>query len=196
MTDAAVFDEIHDCQEAFRQLLRAFSHPGEPVRILPYPDSSGRVTGSRAVLLKLALTLLDKESSFLSADDGEFSRMVADLTYSGQTAFLPQFLFVAGTASGAKMVELLALAASGTLEEPHQSTTLLIAVESITGESRGLLSGPGIQGRRSTCLSPYARQWLQARDAMEYEYPTGVDFIFASPDGSCMAIPRKIVVEG
>lgn len=188
------FDDVHDCQEAFRRLLYAASHPGEPVRISPYPGGSRE--GSDAALLMLALTLLDKETSFGAADNPAFARTVTELAYARQTASQPQFLFATGQLDNGRIMELLSAAAAGTLEEPHKSTTLLVAVEKLPEESGYRLRGPGIKGQRAVRLPAYARQWVACRDAMGCEYPAGVDLFFVSPDGECLAIPRKITVEG
>ncbi|TBL70524.1 phosphonate C-P lyase system protein PhnH [Paenibacillus thalictri] len=60
------------------------------------------------------------------------------------------------------------------------------------------LSGPGIRGTQFCCLSGVSPAWLKVREAINDEYPMGVDMYFFTESGELMALPRttKLSKEG
>ena len=58
------------------------------------------------------------------------------------------------------------------------------------------LQGPGIQETRTVLLPTQAWMWLEVRDAMQYEFPCGVDMFFVTPKGEWVGIPRTTKIGG
>ena len=79
----------------------------------------------------------------------------------------------------------------GTLVNPHRSATLLIRDQ---GEKNQKISlyGPGIDGETAFACSESTAKAIALRDAQEYEYPTGVDLVLVSDDGTVTCIPRLV----
>jgi alpha-D-ribose 1-methylphosphonate 5-triphosphate synthase subunit PhnH len=91
MIEESTFDDVHNCQETFRLLLQAISNPGDIVAI---KDHAKRLQAEHGVMLTLALTLLDKETSFWIADNEVFAKTVAEITYAKKLANQAGFIFV------------------------------------------------------------------------------------------------------
>jgi len=193
MIKESIFDEIHDCLGSFRCLLHAVSNPGEIMHIGEYAQ---KLEGENSAMLVLALTFLDKETSYWVADNEEFSKTLAELTYSRLAEEKAGFIFISGICSEEAIDSIFAKATPGSLVEPHTNSVLIIAVEDFVQKSTCSLKGPGIKASKAVGLSDYAKKWLNKRDSMEYEYPTGVDLVFISSDGAMIAIPRKVKMEG
>ena len=193
MITESSFDDVHDCQECYRLLLYALSNPGEIVSVKEQACKLGEGNG---VLLMLALTLLDKETSFFVADDEGFSKTVAELTYSKPVKDGANFIFVTRSCSTEDITDIFSGASPGSLPEPHTSSVLIITVDGFEDEPACTLKGPGIKQSKRVGLGEYAKRWIAQRDAMEYEYPMGVDLYFAASNGELMAIPRKVTMEG
>lgn len=188
-----VFDEVHDCQGTFRYLLHAISNPGEIVDIQEYAQ---KLEGDHRAMLMLALTLLDKETSFWVADNDAFSKTLAELTYSRLAEERAGFIFITGTCPEDVIDSVFEKATPGSLIEPHTNSVLIIAIDDFNPKSTCTLKGPGIKTVKTVGLPEYAKKWLSKRDEMEYEYPAGVDLYFVSTKGALMAIPRKVKMEG
>ena len=193
MIKESTFDEVHDCQGSFRCLLYAVSNPGEIVDIQDYAQ---KLEGENRAMLMLALTLLDKETSYWVADNDGFSKTLTELTYSRPAKEKAGFIFITGICSDDAIDNIFAKASPGSLVEPHTNSVLIIAVEDFAHKSTCSLKGPGIKTSKAAGLSDYAKKWLNKRDLMEYEYPAGVDLVFISSDGAMIAIPRKVKMEG
>jgi alpha-D-ribose 1-methylphosphonate 5-triphosphate synthase subunit PhnH len=193
MIAANTFDEVHDCQAVFRQLLRAISNPGEIVSIAAPAANFHEPDGA---MLALALTFLDKETVFTVVDDALLAQTFAQITYAGSREAQAGFIFITQPCAAGDIRAILEKATPGTLVEPHTGSTLFISVPEFPDTDSARLSGPGVQKSRSVGLTDYAKAWLEARDRMEYEYPMGIDLIFVTPAGDLMAIPRKITMEG
>jgi alpha-D-ribose 1-methylphosphonate 5-triphosphate synthase subunit PhnH len=193
MIKESVFDEVHDCQGSFRCLLHAISNPGE---IVDFQEYACKFEGDHCIMLMLALTLLDKETSHWVVDNKAFSRTLTELTYSRPTEEKAGFIFITRTCSEAVIDSVFAEATPGSLVEPHTNSILMIAVDDFEQNGTCTLKGPGIKELKAAGLSTYARMWISKRDRMEYEYPEGVDIFFVSAKGALMAIPRKVKMEG
>jgi len=193
MIQDSIFDEVHDCQETFRLLLYAISNPGEIVGIGKYARN---LEDEDKIMLLLALTLLDKETSFMVVGSNLLTKTAANLTYSKEREAYANFIFVAERCSPELMENIFSKTTPGTLVEPHTNSVLIIGVDQFDQSGSCLLKGPGINGCKRAALSGYARQWILLRDSIEYEYPTGIDLYFVTPQGELMAIPRKVSMEG
>lgn len=185
------FDSVHDCQKVFRELLHAISNPGDVGNIAEYAK---KIKTENGALIAIAHTLLDSKNSFYMIGEGVRKEALSGLTRAVHSDTGPKFIFVVSECGEEEREKSFAIASPGSIVEPHKNTVLFIFVQDLNETCR--LSGPGIDGIKTVLLSKYALAWLQKRDQMEYEYPSGLDIFFVSPKGDVIAIPRKIRVEG
>lgn len=189
MIENRVFDEVHDCQEAFRLLLKALSNPGEIVDTSPL----GNLNERNQSLFLFALTIMDKESSFCVIGDEELADRLKNYTYSMKTKIdEADFLFVPELCSDDMIKDVICRVKPGTLIEPHTNCALVIKTDAIPEEAGCILYGPGINGVRAAKISDYAQKWIKARDEMDFEYPMGIDMYFVTEEGKLFALPRKV----
>lgn len=194
LEDNHYFDEVHDCQAVFRLMLRAIANPGEIVNLqkhlYPYEEN-------HKVLTTLALTLLDKETTFSITGDDKLAETIAQLTYAQRA---PQeqakFIFALDQCSEEEISGIFKAADPGTLVEPHKNCVLLVEVANFEASPTCSLTGPGVKDSRSIGLTQYGKAWVNQRDRMAYEYPTGIDLYFVTPEGDLMALPRKVKMKG
>src|SRR5690606_40728712 len=77
----------------------------------------------------------------------------------------------------------------GTQEFPDRSTTIIVAVTSLTDGPQRVLRGPGIETEARFAVSglpeDFVAQWSENREL----FPRGVDMIFVS-DGQVLGLPR------
>jgi alpha-D-ribose 1-methylphosphonate 5-triphosphate synthase subunit PhnH len=77
----------------------------------------------------------------------------------------------------------------GTLNDPHESATI-IALAGFGGNlDEWRLAGPGIDGERS-CRFSLAAGWDTARAERNREFPLGVDLVLISEDNRLAVLPR------
>lgn len=189
MREKYTFDEVHDGQQMFRLLLRAFANPLQRVDIRPFAD---KLYGGHKDQLALAVTLMDNECTFCSFGSRLLDESIISLTLSRpagpETA---DYIYVWNRETLGKAV---AAAKCGTLADPQKSATLLIALPEGEKE-RMTFTGPGIDGRITVTASGTVREAVRLRDGRGMEYPQGLDFVFLEPDGHVFALPRLVKEE-
>lgn len=180
------FDEVFDSQRIYRLVLTAMSNPGRTVRIGPYAD---KLFGTFPCMLALAFTLLDNEVSFAVCGSDVLAGDIACLTGTPQAApDCADYLFV----TDPSLLEAAVHSAKcGTLRDPHRSATLVVNAAG-PAVCPLVLSGPGIAGTASLCVPVPVRSALELRDARQFEYPQGIDFLFPAEDGALIAVPRLV----
>lgn len=193
MVQNNMFDYVHDSQEIFRQMLYAISNPGEYVNIKKQME---KLEDNLRHLLVIALTLLDKETSYSVLGDDEFEKLLWQLTYADNRDEMASYIFVSQKCSEEKISEILSKCNPGTMTDPHTSTTLIISIDE--DENHVLISfmGPGIKNSKTVEMSEYTKNWIIQRDIKNYEYPLGVDMYFVSKNGDLLSIPRKVKMKG
>ncbi|WP_326907930.1 phosphonate C-P lyase system protein PhnH [Sedimentibacter sp. MB31-C6] len=191
--NSITFDYVHDCQETFRLMLHAISNPGEIVNIKNHSD---KLKDDFSHMLLLAVTLLDKETSYCVLDNEELDKLIAQLTYAYYKDENADYIFVSEKYSYEKMIDILIKSSPGTLVNPHANTTLIICDDMLGNPISLCLEGPGIKDSKTIEVSDYIKQWISTRDLMEYEYPLGVDLFFITKEGELLSIPRKVKMKG
>jgi alpha-D-ribose 1-methylphosphonate 5-triphosphate synthase subunit PhnH len=195
MSPAEAFDQVHDTQAVYRQLLDCMARPcsigdiaGPAARIAALPGLGGG-------LAAIAVTLLDVEVRFAVAGTGgaAMAAQLQALTFSRPCPPTEaDFVF----ASGEDAPAATSAARRGTLEQPHTGATVLIGVEAIGGAGRELrLAGPGIRASSRVSVRGLPAEFVAARAEAVAEYPLGVDVVLATPSGRLLALPRSIQVE-
>jgi alpha-D-ribose 1-methylphosphonate 5-triphosphate synthase subunit PhnH len=180
------FDIVFDSQKIFRLILEAMSNPARIVNIKEYAD---KLYGDYPALLAVALTLLDNEVSFNTCENRQLSDEIISLTLSRREKVdSADFIFICDSKDIENVIEN---AKCGTLADPHKSAAVIIQDD---GEPAYWLkfSGPGINGHTEIKAAQTVKEAVALRDAQNYEYPQGIDLIFASSSGELFAIPRLL----
>lgn len=189
------FDMVFDCQKVFKEVMNALARPG---KVFSVNEASAKLEGEHKTLTAIAFTFLDNRCKYFTCGEQEWSETIKERTLSA--AVEPEeadFLLI--TSAGAEATECsewVSKAKSGSLPEPHKSALFLIELESLTQGEALCLKGPGIQKERNITIPAAGKRWLEEREKQEYEYPCGIDFIFCTPDGELMGIPRTTKVGG
>lgn len=172
-----------DCQQAqFRLLLDAMARPGRRHPLVQIPE---RGPGALAVLA----TLLDGEVSLADPDhlltNDDWPKLQARNVMPQQA----DYVLCRGTGAPCFEPRL------GTLPNPEQSSTLILAVDDLQqGDLHLRLSGPGIEQRHELKVSGLHPKWLEQRQNWVCGFPLGVDLILVD-DRQLAAIPRTTQVE-
>lgn len=193
MVQNSTFDYVHDCQATFRLMLHAISNPGEIVNIKNYAE---KLEDDFEHLLVLALTLLDKETSYCVLDNEMLDMSLGQLTYARHKDEQADYIFVSEKCSDEKISNVLTKSSPGTLEDPHKNSTLIISTERLKNSVSLCLSGPGIKDSKTIEVSDYVKLWITNRDLIEYEYPLGIDMFFVTKEGELLSIPRRVKLKG
>lgn len=168
-------------QSIFRELVEAFSRPGEVCDLTRWIEGS---TAQRAVLAALMdgeATLADPHNQIAAAD---WSLLQA----RRGTAETARYVVIEG-GQGPDFRP-----AMGSLESPEFGATLLIEVDAVgSGPLSIELDGPGVSGRRTLRLAGLHAGWLHLRADWVAAFPLGVDYIFFDTK-RIVALPRTTLV--
>ena len=164
-------------QRIFRELVEAFSRPGD---VRDIGDSIDGAVAQRAVLATLMdgeMTLADPHGQITPAD-------------------WPLLQAKSGTSENARYVVADGRRAPnfepalGSLESPEFGATVLIEVDSLSQRELSLeLAGPGIEGSRKLLLSGLHPDWLTRRADWVSSFPLGVDLLLVDAQ-RIVALPR------
>jgi len=169
-------------QALFRRILDAAARPGKIAEL-------GDLLDGRPAALAALATFCDN------------TQTLADLTGTLSQTDLA-FLDV-GVAPAARAGFVLARGAEapgfaprrGTLEAPEGGATVVVMVDSLTGDAALTLTGPGIKDMATLAPQGLAPEWLAARARWCADFPMGVDLVLAAP--ACLAVlPRTTMIEG
>lgn len=184
------FDEVFDSQVVYRKLLEAMANP---CRRLSVREQADKMYGDDAILLAFAMTLLDNEMTFNTCGDTVLASDIALLTLAQNTdTDKADFIFVSDCS---ELENVFTKAKCGTLADPQLSATIIIRYSDDEYEKERLY-GAGINGTVEIMLPKEAIKAMELRDKQKYEYPQGVDMIFASDNGDIFCIPRLVMKDG
>ena len=182
-------DTVFDAQSVFRATLNALSRPGRlvliDVELAPPPPLTPELAAvalafadpDAPVWLDAPLAASAEVARFLRFHTG--ARLVGD---PGEAAF--------ALVSDPRHLPDLAAFATGSEEYPDRSTTVVLAVRSLTTGAPITITGPGIKELveiRAEPLPDGIVARLQANNAL---FPRGVDLLFVC-DGQVAALPRS-----
>ncbi len=193
------YDIVHDSQQLYRKLLDSMARPGKINKVQATEGQFTGCEGIRPSMLAIALTLLDRESSFYvrSPLAKAFSQYVKWKTFSKEALLAnAQFIFIQDKLSNQDIMKLAQEVNVGTLHDPHEGATIIIDVQSLDTSSnngtgiRFSLTGPGIKTQRSCVIDGIDIAWFEARERRNAEFPLGFDLILVSTDGAILSIPR------
>jgi alpha-D-ribose 1-methylphosphonate 5-triphosphate synthase subunit PhnH len=178
-------DPVKQCQGTFHAVLQALSRPGRVERL---PSPEGVVPGLGAGSAAIALALVDFETpvwldagSSAAADYLRFHCGCVIVNDPMQS----RFAFVKGFGALPALESFL----FGTDEEPSNSATLIIEVDTLVTDGPLVLTGPGIEFEHHLGVSGFDAPRLAERLAMTALFPRGVD-LFLTCDQNVVGIPR------
>lgn len=191
MMTAGFSDPVHQSQGAFRGLLLALSEPGT-IRTLSeaVAPPQGLCTAAATALLTLAdyETPIWLPEGLREGEAGAWLRFHCGATLVSDPADAVFAVIAAEAAEPA-----LACFAPGTDLFPDRSATVIVQCSSLEGGAPVVLSGPGIEVRRT--IGPAGlRSGFWGEVAANAEcYPLGIDILLACGD-AVIGLPRSTQV--
>ena len=183
-------DPVFDAQAVFRVALSALSRPGIPRDLPGLVDPPAPLTPGLAAL---ALAMADGDAPLWLDASLSASDTVARYLRFHTGARLVEDPVEAAFALIADPAALPAFDAFawGSDEYPDRSTTLLIAVESLSNDTVGIqLEGPGVNGRVACSAAPLPPDFAASLRANAALFPRGIDCLLVSA-GQVLGIPRS-----
>jgi alpha-D-ribose 1-methylphosphonate 5-triphosphate synthase subunit PhnH len=181
---AGLVDDVHDSQQAFRQVLNALARPGQVCAI--GPALPGVALGG--AMARLLLSLSDDETAvWWSCADPQLPQWLR--FHTGATvAERPE---AASFGVFTVMDKGLGLAdfAAGTAASPELSATLLMELPGLSGGPALEWRGPGIADLQRVGLQGLPADFWTQWQANYAAFPQGVDIIFTCGD-HCLGLPR------
>lgn len=164
-------------QRVFRELVEAFSRPGDIREIGQCIDGAVARRAVLATLMDGEMTLADPHGQIAPAD---WPLLQASPGSSEHARYV--------AADGGRAPDFEP--ALGSLESPEFGATVLIEVDRLgQGDISLELAGPGIDGQQQLRLGGLHPDWLMRRADWVGSFPLGVDLLLSDPD-RIVALPR------
>ena len=193
----AIFTACHDSQSIYRIMLMAMSHPGKRYAVA----STGNDSGGQWLVLRMATCLMDHEMTFALSDgwDDALHKELTQRTGAHPTNWeQADFVFIAGETSAGRA----AMAKRGSLAYPDEGATLLYCVPALAEagaeektHQRTRLSGPGIEHPGPPGMAGLSMAEYDLLQAINADYPIGVDAFVVKDNQYIMALPRSTRIE-
>lgn len=184
---------VQDSQAVFRTVMMAMAMPGSirdiPVAIDPPGALSPAATALALALCDFETPVWLDESLAADAAVAQYLRFHTGATLVAKAADA-QFAFLA---KGAELPSFDTFAL-GTLAYPDRSTTLVVEVETLSGDGGWRLTGPGIAGRTYLQAGPLPADLIDHLDENRSLFPRGIDLVFVC-GGRLAALPRSTIVD-
>ncbi|MBI5781256.1 MAG: phosphonate C-P lyase system protein PhnH [Rhodocyclales bacterium] len=164
-------------QRVFRELVEAFSRPGDIREIGDCIDGAAAQRAVLATLMDGEMTLADPHGQIEPAD---WPLLQAKPESVERARYI--------VADGHRAPDFQPML--GSLESPEFGATILVGIDGVGEGALTLeLEGPGVNGRRTLCLAGLHPDWLVRRADWVGSFPLGVDLLFS--DARCLvALPR------
>ncbi len=211
-----MFDPIHDIQQAYRELVSAFSFPGTVHTLLPEERDLGFATRLPNAVILLSMILLDGEvTAYFHCTDDEEQSLIQHLTYvrfkdhaSADFVFFPHDMSLDMN----ERKQVLSAVVRGTDQDPHCGATVALCLPQlpceidhyVPGPSSTVLelSGPGIETKifllfSDNTNSEYSQNllwWVGPRNTLCEEFPLGIEMILFDTRSRVVVIPRSTYV--
>lgn len=187
-------DPVFDAQAVFRVVLSVLARPGLPA---PLPGGLAPPVPLTPGLAAIALSLADADAAIwldpsLAADPAvaaylRFHTGAPIVSDPAEAAFA-----LVADPRGAPSFRDLAL---GIDTYPDRSTTLVLAVETLTGGEPIRLTGPGIRDEVTVAASPLPDGFSDGLWANAATFPRGIDVVLVS-GSQVIGIPRSSRIVG
>ena len=193
--DGGFADPVMQSQTAFRAIMNALANPGMPQNLVTPPSIGSSIS---AELVSILLTVSDHDTSIWLDNPLRSDAAILEFVkfHSGAPVVREPGRAVFAFATAAAQLPRLDQFNLGTQEYPDRSTTVVLAVEALTGGAELIIRGPGIKGHGH--ISPvglpgdFVAQWAANREL----FPRGIDLLLVAP-GQVMGLPRSTrIAEG
>lgn len=191
-----MLDMVHDIQTAYRKLIDSMSKPGTISDLSEEAGKLEELEGYLPATYIAARMLLDTEVTFkvVSRREKEMALALSQSTYAKEVDIeVADFIFVLRDAELSDFIGALETAKIGELQDPHNSATIIIETEGLSGGTKLLLSGPGIQTTVKAEIQ-VIDEWMAVRAERNTEFPLGLDLIFTDSSHRMLALPRTTQV--
>jgi alpha-D-ribose 1-methylphosphonate 5-triphosphate synthase subunit PhnH len=190
MLAPAFADPPHATQTVFRAVMEAMARPG---RVQPLVSGLSAPLPLTPAAAAVALTLLDYETPVWLDPGLAAAREVGEWLkfHTGAPLTAAAARAAVAFASDARGVPAFESFATGSLEYPDRSTTLVLQVETFDRGETLELSGPGVAGVQSFRAAPLPPDFCARLRANRALFPRGIDLILASSD-AIAALPRSV----
>jgi len=188
--DGGFADPVMQSQTAFRAVMDALANPGAVQDLALGLTPPAPLTPELAAI---ALTLCDHDTPLWLDADLATDAVVGWLRFHTSAP-------ITGERTEAKFALsrdpaiVLAGFGQGTDLYPDRSTTIILAINAISGDQPTTLTGPGIDG--STVIAPqrlpddFRTQWAENRA----QFPRGVDLLLVA-NGQLLGLPRTTRIQ-
>lgn len=190
-----LMDRVHDTQEVFRMTLDCMAKPGTIQEIVHVSEQ--QPIDCNSTMFLQAMTLLDGEVCFhvVGQNSAHVEACFSSITFSKVAPIHEaNYIFILKDALTEAIEAAVEAANIGTLENPHQSATILLEVERLSNEQHLKFTGPGIQEIHFAQITG-SEHWISSRAKRNDEYPLGIDFILMDEKNQLMCIPRTTRIE-
>jgi alpha-D-ribose 1-methylphosphonate 5-triphosphate synthase subunit PhnH len=186
---AGFADPVHDAQAAFRQALSALSRPGRRVAF----GTTMPCLPLGAAMAHLLLTLTDEDTAvWWQKTDPAVVQWLRFHTGATPTA-TPDAAAFAVVLNPACMPPFEYFA-SGSVESPERSASLLVEVPSFDGGPAAEWRGPGIREVETVRIDGLPPDFWAHWQASHAAFPAGIDIVFTCADAA-IGLPRTTRVK-
>lgn len=184
--------KLNPTQMIFRTLVEGMSHPGRACQMPAVNEGAPWSNG----LLAIVHTLFDHEIGFAVIEPASQDQIYADVYKATKASVvdLPEadYVIVEGSKSGGGIES----ARRGEPAFPDKGATIIYRLDSTHSGSDApgdkiILTGPGINGRKTPQMSGLDRDEISLIREINSEYPLGVDCIFLNSQNQIMCLPRS-----
>jgi alpha-D-ribose 1-methylphosphonate 5-triphosphate synthase subunit PhnH len=187
--DGGFAEPVFGAQTAFRALMDALANPGQAQ---PLGRELTTHYGLAPGLAAVALTMCDHDTTlWLDPVLAGSEPLVAWLRFHTAAPLLadPMEAQFALVSSGADL-PMLGRFALGTDEYPDRSTTIAVALPSLSGGPALMVRGPGIKDFRAIAPAGLPADFVAQWGANRAAFPRGVDLLLVA-DGQVIGLPRS-----
>lgn len=187
--DGGFATPVLDSQASFRAIMDALANPGTAQKLVSPVSIKGSM---RAELVSVLLTLTDHDTPIWLDETLRNDQSVLDYLnfHTGAPVVAEPEKASFAFARLADLLPRLDRFNLGTQEYPDRSTTIVLAVEALSGGATLVTRGPGIRdhGHVSPVGLPgdFDAQWAANREL----FPRGIDLLLVA-GGAVMGLPRS-----
>ncbi|MND47914.1 Alpha-D-ribose 1-methylphosphonate 5-triphosphate synthase subunit PhnH [compost metagenome] len=186
--EGGLADPVNEAQSAFHAVMHAIANPGRIYSLVQAATPPQPLTPELGMI---AATLLDHDASvWVDAEIVANKDATAWLKFHTGTPIVDdQSKAHFALVTSAQSLPVLSSFAQGNAEFPDRSTTVVLAVSSLTSGRSFSLKGPGIKDETVLTVDglpqDFAAQWRE-NGAL---FPLGIDLVLVA-DGKIAALPR------
>lgn len=198
---AGLANPTRDCQNIFRQALKAISEPGSIVNVVDEAEQLASLGLLSPAMFALIHTLTDQQTTLWLADSFSQGNIAKNLQFHAGVELIQNKSQVMFACAMANEIEDISLFNAGTDESPEMSCSMLLQVAELDIGANAnnhattlQLTGPGIASFKKVSLTGLSPQIIKYLVERSHPFPRGLDFYFVSQQ-QLLCIPRTTKVE-